>query len=106
MMASNVALEFKNTGNTNICSRHYTSNILEFQDSKVFSQIRRMKEFTTCDLFSYYRFKMESEKLKSYTQAFKKRVLIRLEENDNNKTKTAKEFIFTERICNDGFNLR
>ena len=23
MMASNVALEFKNTGNTNICSRHY-----------------------------------------------------------------------------------
>ena len=49
-----------------------------------------MKEFTTCNLFSYYRFKMESEKLKSYTQAFKKRVLIRLEENDNNKSKTAK----------------
>ena len=31
-----------------------------------------------------------------------KRVLIRLEENDNNISKTAKEFTFTERICNDG----
>ena len=35
---------------------------------------------------------MESGKLKSYTLAFKKRVLIRLEENDNNISKTAKEF--------------
>ena len=51
-----------------------------------------MKEFKTCDLFSYYRFKMESGKLKSYTLAFKKRVLIRLEENDNNISKTTKEF--------------
>ena len=42
-----------------------------------------MKEFKTCDLFSYYGFKMESGKLKIYTLAFKKRVLIRLEENDN-----------------------
>ena len=65
-----------------------------------------MKEFKTCDLFSYYRFKMESGKLKSYTLAFKKRVLIRLEENDNNISKTAKEFIFTERICKDGFNRK
>ena len=35
---------------------------------------------------------MESIKLKSYTLAFKKRVLIPLEENDNNISKTAKEF--------------
>ena len=35
---------------------------------------------------------MESGKLKSYTLAFKKRVLIRLEENNNNISKTAKEF--------------
>ena len=35
---------------------------------------------------------MESGKLKSYALAFKKRVLIRLEENDNNISKTAKEF--------------
>ena len=35
---------------------------------------------------------MESGKLKSYTLAFKKRVLIRLEENDNNISNTAKEF--------------
>ena len=33
-----------------------------------------------------------SGKLKSYTLAFKKRVLIRLEENDNNISNTAKEF--------------
>ena len=125
-MSSNVALELKNIGNTNICSHHiYRSKILKFQDTKVFSQIRRMKEFATfefecvqnskdkriqnirirvcskikrmkkfktCDLFSYYRFKMESGKLKSYTLAFKRRVLIRLEENDNNISKTAKEF--------------
>ena len=65
-----------------------------------------MKEFKTYDLISYYCFKMESGKLKSYTLAFKKRVLIRLEENDNNTYKTAKEFIFTERICNDGFNRK
>ena len=45
-----------------------------------------MKEFKTCDLFSYYRFKME------YTLAFKKTVLIRLGKNDNNISKTAKEF--------------
>ena len=51
-----------------------------------------MKEFKVCDLLSYYRFEMESGKLKSYTLAFKKRVLIRLEENDNNISKTAKEF--------------
>ena len=51
-----------------------------------------MKEFKMCDLLSYYRFKMESGKLKSYALAFKKRVLIRLEENDNNISKTAKEF--------------
>ena len=52
-----------------------------------------MKEFKTCDLFSYYRFKMESGKLKSYTLAFKKRILIRLEKGDNNTvSKTAKEF--------------
>ena len=35
---------------------------------------------------------MDSGKLKSYTLAFKKKVLIRLEENDNNISKTAKEF--------------
>ena len=35
---------------------------------------------------------MESGKLKTYALAFKKRVLIRLEENDNNMSKTAKEF--------------
>ena len=51
-----------------------------------------MKELKTCDLFSYYRFKMEPGKLKSYTLAFKKRVLIRLEENNNYISKTAKEF--------------
>ena len=51
-----------------------------------------MKEFKTCDLFSYYRFKMESGKLKSYTLPLKKRVLTRLEENNNNISKTAKEF--------------
>ena len=34
---------------------------------------------------------MESGKLKNYTLAFKKRVLIRLKENDNNISKTAKE---------------
>ena len=51
-----------------------------------------MKEFRTCDLFSYYRFKMESGKLKSYTLALKKRVLTRLEENNNSISKTAKEF--------------
>ena len=45
-----------------------------------------MKQFKTCDLFSYYRFKME------YTLAFKKTVLIRLGKNDNNISKTAKEF--------------
>ena len=56
------------------------------------SKIKRIKEFKTCDLFSYYRFKMESGKLKSYTLAFKKRVLIRLQENENNIYKTAKEF--------------
>ena len=49
-----------------------------------------MKEFKTCDSFSYYCFKM-SGKLKSYTLAFKKTVLIRLEENDNNISKTVKE---------------
>ena len=35
---------------------------------------------------------MESGKLKSYALAFKKRVLIRLGENENNISKTAKEF--------------
>ena len=45
-----------------------------------------------CDLLSYYRFKMESGKLKSYALAFKKRVLIWLAENDNSISKTAKEF--------------
>ena len=35
---------------------------------------------------------MESGKLKTYALAFKKRVLIRSEENDNNMSKTAKEF--------------
>ena len=44
------------------------------------------------NLFSYYRFKMDSGKLKSYTLAFKERVLIPLEENDANISKTAKEF--------------
>ena len=34
---------------------------------------------------------MESGKLKNYTLAFKKRILIRLKENDNNISKTAKE---------------
>ena len=57
------------------------------------SKIKRIKEFKTCDLFSYYRFKMESGKLKSYTLAFKKRIKkIRLEENDNNISTTVKEF--------------
>ena len=56
-----------------------------------FQCVRKSKEFKTCDLFSYYRFKIESGKLKSYTLSFKK-VLIRLEENDNNVSKTAKEF--------------
>ena len=70
------------------------------------SKIKRVKEFETCNLFSHYPFKMESEKLKSNTLAFKKGVLIRLEENDNNISKTAKEFIFTEKICNDGFNRK
>ena len=65
-----------------------------------------MKEFKPCDLFSYCRFQMESGKFKSFTLTFKKRVLIRLEENDNNISKTAKEFIFTERICKDGFNRK
>ena len=51
-----------------------------------------MKEFKICDLFTYCRFKMESGKVKSCTLAFKKRVLIRLEENGNNISKTAKEF--------------
>ena len=37
---------------------------------------------------------MGSGKLESYALAFKKRVLIRLEENDNNISKTAKEFNF------------
>ena len=46
-----------------------------------------MKEF-----YRYYRFKMESRKLRSYTLALNKRVLVRLEENDNNIPKTAKEF--------------
>ena len=45
-----------------------------------------------CNLLSYYRFKIESRKLNSYTLAFKKRVLIRLKENDNNMANTAKEF--------------
>ena len=49
-----------------------------------------MKEFKTCDLL-LLSFKMESGKLKNYTLAFKKRVLIRLKENDNNISKTAKE---------------
>ena len=44
--------------------------------------------------------------MKSNALAFKKTVLIRLEENDNNISKTAKEFIFTERICNDGFDRK
>ena len=35
---------------------------------------------------------MESRKLRSYTLALNKRVLVRLEENDNNISKTAKEF--------------
>ena len=51
-----------------------------------------MKEFKPCDLFSYCRFQMESGKFKSFTLTFKKRVLIRLEENDNNISKTTKEF--------------
>ena len=70
------------------------------------SKIKRVKEFKMCDLFSYYHFKMESGKLKSYALVFKKRVLIRLEGNDNNISKAAKEFKFTERICNDGFNRK
>ena len=56
------------------------------------SKIKRIKEFKTRDLFSYNRFKMESGELKSYALAFKKRVVIRLEENDNNISKAAKEF--------------
>ena len=59
---------------------------------RVFSKIKRMKEFKTYNLLSYYRFTMDSGKLKSYTLAFKKKVLIRLEQNDNNISKTAKEF--------------
>ena len=59
---------------------------------RVFSKIKRMKEFKTFDLLSYDRFKMESGKLKSFPVAFKKRFLIRSEENDNNISKTAKEF--------------
>ena len=50
-----------------------------------------MKEFKICDLFIYYCFKMESGKMKSNALAFKKTVLIRLEENDNNISKTVKE---------------
>ena len=82
--------------------------IKEFKTTFEFECVRtsRVKEFKTWSLFSYYRFKMESGKLKSYTLAFMKRVLIRLEENDNNISKTAKEFIFTERICNDGFDRK
>ena len=82
--------------------------IKEFKTTFEFECVRksRVKEFKTWNLFSYYRFKMESGKLKSYTLAFMKRVLIRLEENDNNISKTAKEFIFTERICNDGFDRK
>ena len=48
-----------------------------------------MKEFKTCDLISYYCFKMESGKWKSYTLAFKKRVLIGLEETNNNISNSA-----------------
>ena len=51
-----------------------------------------MKEFKICDLFTYYCFEIESGKMKSNALAFKKTVLIRLEENDNNISKTAKEF--------------
>ena len=65
-----------------------------------------MKEFKICDFFTYYCFKIESGKMKSNALAFKKTVLIRLEENDNNISKTVKEFIFTERICNDGFDRK
>ena len=50
--------------------------------SSVFEN-QKNERIQKCDLFSYYGFKMESGKLKSYTLAFKKRVLIRLEENDN-----------------------
>ena len=71
------------------------------------SKIKRIKEFKTCDLFSYYRFKMESGKLKSYTLAFKKRVKkIQLEENDNNISTTVKEFNIQRKIWNDGFNRK
>ena len=49
---------------------------------------------------------MEPRTLKSYTLAFKKRVLTRLEENSNNIAKTVREFatekFATEKICNDG----
>ena len=74
-------------------SQHLNSNEFKNQKNKriqnnvrirACSKIKRMKEFKMCDLLSYYRFKMESGKLKSYALAFKKRVLIRLEENDNN----------------------
>ena len=37
-------------------------------------------------------FKLEHRTLKSYTAAFKKRVLTRLEERDNNKARTTREF--------------
>ena len=67
MMSSNIALEFKNIGNTNIY-------------------------IETCALFSYHRFKMDSGKFKSYTLTFKKRFLIRLEENDDNISKTAQKY--------------
>ena len=74
---------------------------------RVCSKIKRIKEFKTCDLFSYYRFKMESGKLKSYTLAFKKRVKkIQLEENDNNISTTVKEFNIQRKIWNDGFNRK
>ena len=78
--------------NSNVFKNQKNERIQNNVRIRVFSKIKRMKEFKTCNFFSYYRFTMDSGKLKSYTLAFKKKVLIRLEENDNNISKTAKEF--------------
>ena len=110
-MPSNVTLKFKKIRSTNFCSSHiqikFTMTVLKcwkFKTQNKMFKIRILNGNSNIQIRIQFpeqnknnrkvigNFIMEPRTLKNYTLAFKKRVLTRLEENDNSIVKTAREF--------------
>ena len=113
MMPSNVTLKFKKMWKTNVCSSHiqikFTITVFKcwkFKTQEKLLKIRTLDGDSNIQIRIQFReqnkikinrrvicnFKMEPRTFtKSYTPAFKRRVLTRLEENDKNMAMTAHE---------------